>query len=198
MVKQSILLLAVALIMSAGCAMHSVDITTNVYSVEDAQQSVGLAGLKGGAERDGALVSSFGDVKAQFSPLNEDGERGMDQGMGIFVQAGGRTLAVAGPVEMSITCKVFGKDSNIIVNWGGLTYMCEGGELSEQAASVMRDIVKTVGAVVNPASGVSGLLGGDNDESNQDEIREAVEEFITDTGNDNDVEPPGNSLDGST
>lgn len=131
--RQPLLVLsaALALLGAPGCAMHSVQITTNVFELPEDEQPTAVV-----------------------------------QGMGIYIHAAGRTLAIAGPVVLDIKCRTFGKDSTVAIEWGGMTYVCEGGQLSPEARKLLGEVTR--GAVAGATGNPLGLLQGAlNDDSNE-------------------------------
>lgn len=114
---------ALALFGAPGCAMHSVQITTNVFELPEDEQPAAVI-----------------------------------QGLGIYIHAAGRTLAIAGPVVLDIKCRTFGKDSTVAIEWGGMTYVCEGGQLSPEARKLLGEVAR--GAVAGATGNPLGLLQG--------------------------------------
>lgn len=143
------LLVALALLGVSGCAWHTVKITTNVFELPEHEQTAMVD-----VTTDDTETLTEMDLSSTFGGSAKDNAA---KGVGIYVHAGGRTLAVAGPVDMRIACRTFGKNSNIVIVWGGMSYVCEGGHLSEASARLFGEITR--GAVAGFTGSPLGATG---------------------------------------
>lgn len=153
---------ALALFGGSGCVMHSVHMTTQVFTLPNHIQA---------AQTESTTVGEETLVEETKSHVFQAGA----EQLGIYVHADGRTLAVGGPVDLKIKCSAFGKDAGFTVEWGGLKTDCGGGQLSEQGVEAIKGAVSAAvaGFTGNPA----GLLtAGDVRERDFLDIPEAPQE----------------------